>query len=380
MELTQVARLSLPDPAHLSLLRPWLMVVLGLCTGLAVVGAQRAWRRRRLLGLLSVLLVVAVGLTTVAAGVNQHYGYLPQLDSLWGHRAHDEVSWKTALKTAEAAKVDPSRGMLSHGWVVLKDIPGLTSHFRARAAQVYLPPAWFRQPRPALPVLMLLHGSPGSPYDWTRSAEADVISDRFAAAHHGLAPVIVMPDANGSFWADSECVDGAGGRAETYLVDDVTAWVVKNLGTAAGPQRWAVGGASAGGTCALHLALRHPDRFGAALDFSGERTPTRHGNRLAPYRGDRTHRVREMRAHDPGHLFATFKQPQSVGLWFGVGKSDGKVTRDNRELATRAKRAGFPTVLDLVPGGHLWRTWNRCLADALPWIASRLGLSTPSSR
>ncbi|MCU1452873.1 MAG: hypothetical protein JWN46_1019 [Acidimicrobiales bacterium] len=376
MDEWMVARLSLLDPARISLLRPWVMVVLGLLTGLAVVAAQRAWRRRRALGALTLVIVVATALTTVAAGVNQHYGYLPTLDSLFGRRAHDEATWKTAVHTAARAKIDPNQGLRPKGMVVLVTIPGTTSHFHARPAQVYLPPAWFRQPRPVLPVLMMLPGTPGSTYDWTRSAEADLISDRFAAKHHGLAPILVMPDPNGSFFADSECVDGAGGRAETYLVDDVPAWVVQHVGSASGAQRWAVAGASAGGTCALHLALRHPDRFATALDFSGERTPTRHGDRLGPYKGTLAHRLQQFAAHDPGHLLTSFRRPERVALWFGVGKSDGKVTRVNRDLAARAKQHGFPTVLDLVPGGHRWRVWNRCFEDALPWTANRLGLTT----
>ena len=86
---------------------------------------------------------------------------------------------------------------------------------------MYLPPAWFAHPRPALPVLELLHGTPGSPNDWTRGASIDVLVDRWAARHGGRAPIVIMPDVNGGFLADTECADGVAGNAETYLVVDV---------------------------------------------------------------------------------------------------------------------------------------------------------------
>jgi len=42
-------------------------------------------------------------------------------------------------------------------------IPGSVSGFAARPAWVYLPPAALVRNPPALPVLVLLHGQPGSP-------------------------------------------------------------------------------------------------------------------------------------------------------------------------------------------------------------------------
>ena len=107
----------------------------------------------------------------------------------------------------------------SHGAVILADIPGRSSGFHPRRAQVYLPPAWFTSPRPHLPVIELLHGTPGGPADWTRAADADVTAERWAAKHDGVAPIIVMPDVNGAFWADTECVNGTAGNATPYLLE-----------------------------------------------------------------------------------------------------------------------------------------------------------------
>ncbi len=41
--------------------------------------------------------------------------------------------------------------------------------------------------------------------------------DRLAAAHHGLAPIVVMPDQLGEATRNPMCVDGPLGDSRTYL-------------------------------------------------------------------------------------------------------------------------------------------------------------------
>jgi hypothetical protein len=166
--------------------------------------------------------------------LNGYFAYVPTVGALLGQRATYEAS------QAHRARLLRTGSIPSHGIVVREQIPGA---MHARAAQVYVPPAWFRHPRPALPAIELLHGTPGSPEDWTRAGFADVTAARFAAAHHGVAPVIVMPDVNGSFGADTECVDGRAGRAETYLAVDVPRWIERHEGVT-GP--WAFAAARVG--------------------------------------------------------------------------------------------------------------------------------------
>ena len=122
------------------------------------------------------------------------------------------------------------------GKVVRVSIPGTRSGFDARDARVYLPPAYFAEPRPSLGVIVLLAGAPGTPEDWTRGGLADVTSDAYAATHGGVAPVLVMADSNGSIDADTQCV----GDAEAYLAEDVPAFVAAPI--RGGARGEAVGG------------------------------------------------------------------------------------------------------------------------------------------
>jgi S-formylglutathione hydrolase FrmB len=216
----------------------------------------------------------------------------------------------------------------------------------------------------------LLAGTPGTPEDWTRAALADVTVDDWAAAHHGVAPILVMPDSNGSFTGDTECLDGTRGNAETYLVTDVPAWVVAHEGAEWGRDDWAIGGASEGGYCALDLALRHRDRFATFFDFSGLDRPTATGGALRLLRGSRA----ELRLHSPRVLLTMRSQLPMAG-WFAVGGSDGSTTREVEAMAARSQRAGITTRLDVIDDAHhTWRVWRACFVDALPWTFVHLGL------
>src|SRR4051812_2462297 len=134
------------------------------------------------------VLTVIVGAVTTAAWINRQYAYLPDVGSVLGQRAVDQASSRQVARLAMEANPFPAPTRpLAHGVVELVKVPAPISSFNARPAQVYLPPAWFRNPQPHLPVIELLHGTPGTPEDWTRAGRADVTADRWAAHHAGVA-------------------------------------------------------------------------------------------------------------------------------------------------------------------------------------------------
>ena len=108
-------------------------------------------------------------------------------------------------------------GLQGRGKVTSAPIPAPASGFTARIGKIYLPPAYFADPRPRLPVLVLLAGQPGTPQDWLSAGKLARIMDRFAADHHGLAPVVVVADDTGSRFGNPLCLDSRRGEADTYL-------------------------------------------------------------------------------------------------------------------------------------------------------------------
>jgi S-formylglutathione hydrolase FrmB len=81
----------------------------------------------------------------------------------------------------------------------------------------------------------------------------------FAEQHHGIAPILVMPDINGSLGADSECVNSTKfGNVATYLAKTVPAFMQNEFNASTAPGSVAVAGLSEGGMCATTLALNNP--------------------------------------------------------------------------------------------------------------------------
>ncbi len=152
----------------------------------------------------------------------------------------------------------PPADMPHSGKITSVTIPGDRSRFSARRAEIYLPPAYFSDPRPQLPVLVLLAGQPGQPRDWLTGGRLGTTMNNYARDHGGLGPVVVVADATGSTWGNPLCVDSPLGNAATYLAEDVPAWTKAHLQVDPDPGGWAIGGLSLGGTCALQMATNYP--------------------------------------------------------------------------------------------------------------------------
>ncbi|HZQ28559.1 MAG TPA: alpha/beta hydrolase-fold protein [Acidimicrobiales bacterium] len=359
--------------SQISIVSPWFIAAVA---ALSVLAGWATWRNRRrpVVRIATAGLSIVLVTSTAAASINAYYEYIPRVADLTGRSARLGVSTARARRLAwEAGLPDPvrPRQVLTHGIVEHVDIPPTVSHFRARRAQVYLPPAWFATPRPALPVLELLHGTPGSPNDWTRGAGIDVMVDEWAGRHAGVAPIVVMPDVNGSFTADTECTDGVAGNAESYLAVDVPAWTIASLGASPDRASWAIGGLSEGGFCSVLLSLRHADRYATSLDFGGLDEPTWHGGALRLLHGSRA----ALLAHQPSFLFSHMRSGPPIAFWFEDGHHN-VTTPAVADMSRMAARNGFQNKLVLLPSGrHTFRLWHRCMSDALDWTMGRLGLT-----
>ncbi|PKV76674.1 alpha/beta hydrolase [Nocardia fluminea] len=266
----------------------------------------------------------------------------------------------------------PPPGMPTRGKHTSAPIPGTKSGFAGRDAEIYLPPAYFTDPRPRLPVLVLLAGQPGSPQDWMSAGKLTRTMDNFAAAHQGLAPVVVVADGTGTQFGNPLCLNSRRGNAATYLSVDVPAWITAHLSVDTEPRAWAVGGLSYGGTCALQLAINYPQVYPTFLDLSGQAEPSL---------GDRRTTVEEAFGGDtaaftrvnPLDLLRTRRYPGSAGT-IVVGTRDPEAKADASTVTTAARAAGMEIRYSELPGEHSWRVWTPGLARELPWLAQRLGL------
>jgi S-formylglutathione hydrolase FrmB len=271
----------------------------------------------------------------------------------------------------------PAPAAAMHGVVVPIDIPPGTSRFRSRPGTLYLPPAFFSTGRSALPVMVLLAGTPGGPDAWPRSGALQAV-DAYASQHQGVAPILAFVDHNGSFMGDTECVDGPAGAAETFLSVDVPRFLAGLLHVPLDPRRWAVGGFSEGGTCGFELAVRHPDVYGTFIDIAGDRAPNLGSAATTLHRlygGDEA----AMAAHDPVSLLRSGRFVNLAG-WFVVGASDGAHRPVAEELGPASRAAGITTRTEILPGAHTWRFVVSAFRAVFPAVASQLDLPPGNPR
>jgi S-formylglutathione hydrolase FrmB len=338
------------------------------------------WRRfrnwRRAVSALSVLLTTVMAFTLI----NQHYQYYPTLGSILGVNAQHQVTPAELIQARANQAKQPKGSLPAHGVTVAVHIPATASGFKARDAYIWVPPIWIADVTIKLPVIELIAGVPSSPSDWTRGGFADQTASTFAAAHHGIAPLIVMPDANGSSTADTECVNSPRGQAETYLTVDVPNYMRANFNAETTPDSMAIAGLSAGATCSVVLALRHPQLYTAFGDYSGLTSPTV-GNTVEP---EQTTKVlfggstSAYDAHDPLWIMAHTTFPKLSG-WFEVGTQDSGPLAAQRTLIPLAQSAQIATCAAEIPGdGHSFDLWSKAFADSLPWMSHLLGL-TPAA-
>lgn len=364
-----------PDPVPSAV---WWAIGAGLvATGFALAG--RGGMVRRGLALAAVLVVLA----SAGNQVNVSFGQFPTLRAalalpVTGQADLSQVNRAAAtLVTAPPGRSlaqvwHPPSGMPATGTIAQVQIPAPASGFAARPGWVYLPPAYLATPRAQLPVLVLLAGQPGSPRDWLDAGQLVPMMDRFATAHRGLAPVVVMPDWLGSPLANPLCLDSRLGRNQTYLTVDVPAWIRTTLQVRPGSSGWAVAGSSAGGTCALQLAVNAPQVYPTFVDISGQSGPTlgdRSRTLAATFGGNTT----AFAAVNPLDLLARRRFPDTAGFVV-AGTSDAVYRPQAEQIAAAGRRAGLQIEYRSLPGGHDWHVWGSGLQVALPWLATRMRL------
>jgi S-formylglutathione hydrolase FrmB len=254
-------------------------------------------------------------------------------------------------------------------------IPGTVSGFQSRDAYVYLPPAYQSSPRPALPVLVLFSGQPGSPADWLTGGVLRSRLDRFAAEHAGVAPVAVVVDPNGSPSGNTLCLDSRIARADTFLARDVPDWINRTLDVDPDPRQWAAGGFSFGGTCAVQMATRHPDVYSAALAFSSEEEPALAKERAKTIEASFGADTAAFDRLTPLRIMAE-NRFDGHGVYFAAGDRDPQFTGHMDVLAAAARRAGFSVETHRIANtGHSWDTASNGLPGGLDFLARRWGIT-----
>lgn len=243
---------------------------------------------------------------------------------------------------------------LVHASRVLRGNPLGDPH--EREVPVYVPPGAERGD--ALPVVFLLAGFTGrgqsflETHPWKSGLVRDY--DRRVAAGEAPPALLVLPDAftrlGGSQYVNSDAV----GRYEDYVAGELVAFIDEHYPARRG--RRAVAGKSSGGFGALHLAMRHPDVFGAVGSIAGD-CCFEYG-----YGADFLNAVRGLQAfeRDPARFLEAFEGTHDLS-------GDGHAVINLLAMSAcyspnPASRLGFDLPVDLGTGERAAEVWERWLA------------------
>lgn len=355
--------------------------------GCAIVGfaVSHVMLHRGVLRAVAVILVVCAVFST-ATGIDQAYGEYATIGSLFSQDSYREADLTGMAKRSDLISVTQWRqeaadGSISdipaHGEVSKVNIPATTSHFEARQALVYLPPAALvtAKHKPALPVILMMSGQPGSPGRVFAAGGIQTMMDDYAQHHDGLAPIVIAADQLGDDSHNTLCVDSpVYGKALTYLTKDVVDWVKTNLPAARQAQDWAIAGFSQGATCSLQIGANHPDLFGTIIPTGSELKPT-NGSESSMisrfFHGDRTAYEKQI----PINAIRNHA-PSNQTLVIGAGERDRESVRNVELIAPVAQQEGMHvTAVESLGNAHDWHAVRDTLRYGLVVFGYNTGLS-----
>jgi S-formylglutathione hydrolase FrmB len=219
---------------------------------------------------------------------------------------------------------------------------------------------------------MMIGGEFNTPADWARIGNAINTADDFAAAHGGNAPVLVFVDAGGAFNNDTECVNGSRGNSADHLTKDVVPFIISNFGVSAHRENWGIAGFSMGGTCAVDLAVMHPDMFSAFEDIAGD---------LAPNSGTKDETISRLfggnaaayASFDPTEVMNRHGTYSGVAGLFAINTQAAPAQASAaNSLCALGNAKGITCAIVSQPGAHDWPFASHAFATALPWMAGQL--------
>lgn len=274
---------------------------------------------------------------------------------------------------AEDGSGDPPRGRVVEGQSVSSDLLG-----REIPYSVYLPPGYDRSQR-SYPVVYLLHGFTDDETAWVQFGEVQRAADRGIADRTIPPMVIVMPDADSTWYIN----DAAGAEPyEDAMFREFIPAVEETYRIRSEAQFRGVAGLSMGGYGTLVWAMRHPDRFAAAAAFSAG-IYTEEAMRTMPWERYRdpfatvfgggedpeTRITEHFREHSPLHFArtASVDSLRSVRWYIDCGDDDF-LYEGNSRLHMILRDRDVPHEYRVRDGAHNWTYWRGHIGKGLAFI------------
>ena len=288
--------------------------------------------------------------------------------------------------TAEDAQV---------GYLFQTTITGQRSRL-ARNVYVYLPPQYFQKAYAhyRFPAIELLHGSPGNPQAWLSVLDVIPTYLNLLASHPSDAAVLVMPDTDGGQQYELQCLNNPGGIQDlTFVAQDVPDYIARLVRVQAPGLAWGVAGYSEGGYCAANIAMRDPERYGAAGVMSGYFAPIQSQVPTGGKPGGKPVAVTVFAGHQAllslnspsAYITKLSLSVRLPAFWLAAGaqdKQDVSLAANFRQLVLTRLQLQNRLLLQNQPanvpfmvvpgGGHQGSVWRAALGPMLAWMTPQL--------
>lgn len=308
----------------------------------------------------AVTLCVATAAAAAIVGVNRELELYSSWTELFGSAPDNGAGMPQQVVDAPVTAMG--------GRIVSFTVRGKASGLTLRAF-AYLPPGYGTKLRgQRLPVIEALDGFPGSPQVWLKGLDAPRILDEEISARRMAPTVVVFPYQTVTPTRDTECVNAVGGVAmDTFLTTDVPAAVTRMFRVRTDGAGWGLMGYSAGGFCAVNLALRHPTRYAAAASLSGYFHALTDATTGDLYRGSAAARDQ----NSPLWRIHALPVPR-LALYLAAARDDRFEYGELRRFVAQARPPLRLTTGTVPQGGHSRGVWRELERPAFDWLSSWL--------
>jgi enterochelin esterase-like enzyme len=288
-------------------------------------------------------------------------------------RAARAASLALALLLATVARGDEG----GKGTILHPLIPAPSLRKDGQSVRVYLPPSYSRPEAASrrYPLLVMLHGWPGGDGNWLGQGRAAETLDSLSARGEIPEVIALFPNANGAgILGRSMYLNAHDGRfqIQDFIVNDLIAWADSAYRTRPEPAARALIGLSEGGSAAVNLALRHPEKFRSCASLSGEFRLSR-GFGMKGVLGPDPGATRILEENSPLlYIDRIVEQVKKQTIYFDCGLDESEWLDQNREFDKKLTALGIPHTYHEFPGGHGWGYWKVHLRDALLALAPSL--------
>ncbi|MEU8687883.1 alpha/beta hydrolase-fold protein [Streptomyces sp. NPDC048665] len=335
-------------------------VLLIVATIVCVAGTMVLWSRLRgphtvrwVLRLVMIGLCQLTAISVMATWINNDYGLYASWDDLLGNDNGAAV----AMPGPPA-----DRAKFTHSATGVLDTYFRGKHSQLSGQVIVWTPPQYNQPQyrhTRFPVVMLLHGVPGSPASWLEHGgmPGDFENVVKSGAAHPFILAMPVVDPGG---VDTDCTDQPNRKVATWMARDVPELISKQFRTVAGPKGWGLMGFSTGGFCATRLPLAYPKVFGsgAALDPD-------------PLTGD-TSVISDPVSRERTSPTYMVKRSKAVVNLFLATSAEDRLSPPHyiEQFVKEAAPTMVRTQTMVLPsGGHNYNTWTRLYPAAFTFLS-----------